>query len=749
MYNFHTFKSVIGGVKKYVTRIEVDLGDTKPSTKPVHHLFMFDRSGSMKYDISALITQMQAALVAVDTQDRVTIAWFSGEDQYDIFYKFVQPDLDLIQSLRHLDSTIGTTCFSQTLNALKDIENKYSDQCEYSALHMFTDGYPVCSRPTAEEERLSLEAVSKFVNLSSVNTVGFSNNYNEGFLRELSKVGFGGLGKFNHVSNIDNYQDLLKSNIHSVSNLVSDTAIEISTKEKSDILYVSDRNTKLGRSTLTVGCLDDHMLSNVFYVVSDSLINISINGNIEYSDKNYNVVSAKDLIKFATYETVDEFKYAFASELYYEGSRLSAQDIIVSGLRDKHIADLMVNAFTRDEVSAAQLALNDAVFDPSFRLIDGLTSPTYRPRSDAFCVMDLLSMIASDGESLYYPGETDYQRTTRKTVDEFDAFFPSPDPVCPVDNLVWNKDRCNLSIRYKVDGIVKLNPRSAKAVGLPLEVPSFVWRNHTFIKDGVLNINKATFGISRKLFTALSSNKKANLQKFAEIGITNEKDGYTYVTFNLSKLPLINRTLISSSVSISNLAKAALDTAVYEAQLKVLEIERFKLNTTLQSSGSSDTKTSAQIQVLSDHGIRSDGSYQGIAPTVESAANSDSYVTKSFIFQIKGASTLPTAKEYEQMKLGEKKVNLPGDWMVNFYHSSYPVNLNPSEHSAYYNQLFDSTKKKLTVLRQYLAEVKMACLLTGDFFVGVTVSGKDNEYTYDMGDGNTLVIKTKLGVEYV
>jgi 5'(3')-deoxyribonucleotidase len=163
-----------------------------------------------------------------------------------------------------------------------------------------------------------------------------------------------------------------------------------------------------------------------------------------------------------------------------------------------------------------------------------------------------------------------YERIGRVVVDQQNAFTDSSDEVrAPVNDLVWNKDELNLSVRFTIKGTVELNARAAKANGLPQSYPAVRYNTHTFVKDGNKNIEKAEFLLSQDLENVL------NLAGLKYTIINQEMHGdsqvlFTRVLVDFSKIPVINRTYIDNSDSLDDLHAKVVQMTELEAATKVL-----------------------------------------------------------------------------------------------------------------------------------------------------------------------------------
>ncbi|QIG71352.1 Von Willebrand factor type A domain-containing protein [Rhizobium phage RHph_TM40] len=750
--DLNKFKVTIGGKSVNVTAFTPDTTATKAAGK-THHVLLIDRSGSMYSSISYLIDQVQNTVKLIGQDDLISILWFSGQGSKGVICQGVKGSEDITTVLNKFRSVLGTTCFSEPLAESTNVVAMYKDVVDQSVITLFTDGCPVVSWSTKEETERCHEIIKDLVddlNVSAVNTVGYGNYYNRDFLQTLSEASDQGM--FVHSSKIEQFTDVFTSAVEVASGLVLQSLdIEVS-DDDADILYVGNGTSGLHKSDLSMRRLDKSR-NLVFIVSENSKYDLTINGVTDHK--------IESMTQSSNPEFVENFLYSYADSLYYRGERQKALDIIVNNLRDKHLADLMMNAFTIDEVADVQKALNIACEFKSERYISGKCGVGYLPKKDAFCLMDLFNLFFKKDVTAYYvpfsKNVEEYQRIGRKVTDEFNLFTKSPEEVIvPLNDFVWNKDKLNLSIRILIPGTVTLNPKAAKTVGLASTYPSKIYRNHTFIKDGQLNIKTAEFLLSSDVLEVLNANKIGN-----RILSTDEDVGgilLNRVVVDLTKLPVINRLYIDNSDSLDDLKDIVVNISKAEASIKVAKDALATVlasNVNLTKVGAYKGLTADQITVLENHGISKDGVYGGIDNVKPKAADSDSYEVRTLEFYLKGFSSLPSIADFNKMLNGEKRVNAPGQMMIDYLKDLEfrlkAENLSLNQPNAavrdFLNEELEELKAGLATARNHLNAVKMAKVLTHDFFHGLVADDKGN---YSYGDENhTMILRNDRTVEYV
>ncbi len=742
------FSTAIGGQRQDVIAYAPEVVSSATNL-PTHHLFVIDRSGSMNWAIGKLVEQLHEAAKLLSPLDVVTLAWFSGPGQCQILVQGASVTPTLHQLIDQMNGTVGTTCFSEILAKLQNSLQPLGSVCRQSVIHLFTDGQPVVPWSSADEQGRCMSILRQLIanhEVIAVHTIGYGNYYNRQFLVDLS--GLSAFGQLTHASDINQYYDIVMDALDTTESMVAQS---LEASIFGPILYMGDTSC-LAEGSLKLPRLSSNG-NNVIFLMPHA-------GADKYTigDTTYNVKDTPRATQAEMGSVIEDFFYGYAEQSYYHGKRQVALDLIVNNVKDKAIADAMINAFSIDEVAAVQTMLRNATQSNACRHIGGKCGPGYMPAKDAFCVMDLLRiMIGSTVPCYYLPLSNNvpsYERTTRKVTDEYNQFTPSSEPVREeIRNLVWNEERMNLSLKFKMPGVVHLNPKVAQAANLPSEYPSKIYRTHTIIKDGQLNIKRAEFLLPTSVVDLILAKKPKKL--LAEVTETGQQN-YRQVILDLTALPIINRTYIENHTN-SELLSIVKQMVRLEASQKVAGIVIGDIydagNANLRKQGAYEGLNVEQIKVLETHGIRKDGVYGGIGNKVTAAADSDSYETKNIIFQLKGAASLPSAKEFREMQAGTKAPNLPGSFMLEAYHNitalltSEALSKPTKETLEYFQGVEKTIITDLQLNRQALAEIKMAKFLTGDFFHGLIADEKGN-YTYSEGN-DTMVVKVEYKQEYI
>ncbi len=772
------FETTIGGEKHAV--LGIDPGDSgMPKTdQRLHRIFVIDRSGSMsEYNkLNQALDHASRFAAGLRSGDILSIFWYSGQGQFAPIIIGAKPNEDISRVLDRYRYTVGLTVFSEVLGGLESAINDHKDLVDQTVIDLFTDGNAVPnSWSVADEERRAVAAVRKFVDqVSALNTIGFGPYYNSQFLKALSAETPTGI--FVHSSRMSELESLFESNTRAARSLTSHH-FDVDAPNAT-ILHVGSESTTgaTGEMHLTRLSADRNLVYVVFGKTSKD---VTVNGE---------AVNLKSVDKVSGDER-ESFFYAYANYLYYQGERRKAIDVIVNNLRDRRLADLATNAFTQDEIGDVQAELRRATLYDHARFTGGRTGPNYLPARNALCVMDIFMMLFDTIEPAYYipysQNVGEYKRTGRKASSSENRFTPdfSEEVRAPVTEFVWNEERPNLSLRHTVPGTVKLMDTSAKAAGLPNEFKSFIWRNHTFVVDGNVNIPKAEFLVPKGVFMKLVAKKAP----FDDLGITilkieNVDTEYHRVVINLEKLPVLNREYAEADPSPSELLRMVWRQTELAAKLKVAKhfLKTVKtVSVEAKAEGAFAGLNEKQMSVLEEHGVRKDGSYGGILPKVAKADDSDFYEANALKFTVAGFATLPSINEFlawvEPEKAAEKAaedaktdgskakpkkpkaINGPGRIMVDYYEKALMPKidaLTDGDNGVHAVDVREMLKKEIAVLNAeastidtHLAVAKMGKILTHDGFKGFEKGDKGND-VYKDGD-RTLNLQAKKIKVYV
>lgn len=769
------------------TVIAIDPGDSgMPITEPrIHRIGIIDRSGSMSSErkLDQACDRATEFPKTLKSGDLFSLYWFSGRGQYAPIVIGAQPSADISKIVDRYRYTVGLTVFSEVLSSVISAVKDHKNLVDQTVIDLLTDGSAVPETwSVEEEEKRAIDIVHSLRDdVSAVNTIGFGSYYNGEFLRKLSAQSEG--GEFVHTSKMDEFKTVFEQNTASARSLVPRRfAVEAL---GSKILHVGSDSMTTADDQMTM-----HRLAaskNTFYIVlSKTTKDITINqgdGNVDVLVKDIKKLDKDDDDTVKT-----KFFFAYANSLYYEGDRRKALDIMVNNARDKYISDLMINAFTPDEIGITQAELRRAALHEYARYKQRKTPPGYLPARNALCVMDVFALLFDTIEPAFYLPYSErvpkYKRSGRKaesSENRFEIDFTN-EIRSPVSDIVWNSERPNMSVLFRTPGHVRLNPLSAKNADLPDVVPSYIWRNHSFVVDGAINVSLAEFLVPKTVFRRMVD-KKVPMTDLGAETVEDQTVEYQRVLINFEKLPVLNRGYAEADPDPDTIMRLVWRSVELDCQMKVIKHffeELRKKSVEAKADGAFSGYNADQIRVLEEHGIRKDGSYGGILPKVAKTEESDFYEARAVEFSIAGFKTLPsindfltwvepeTAKKREEAAVAAdpdkkpkkaKAINGPGQIMVDYYKKSILPKIdaatNDDGHTIDPVALREAFKKELGVLKaesrtidMNLNVTKIGKILTHDGFRGFSTDAKGNSI-WNSPDGKTLTLNAKRVKVYI
>lgn len=712
------------------------------TVQQLHHIHILDRSGSMSGHINNLIDNVIDTLDVIDNNDLITIIWFASAGQYRTLVKGAKKSDKLVTLLNTLRSTIGCTCFSDPLREANTIIDELTALCPNISVTLFTDGEPVVPWSVDEEiRRIFKELNIMKANIVAFNTIGYGNWYNRDLLMNMARCSE--FGEFVHASMIDDYLDIFEHNFAKVTGQIIE-GIEVKAPI-CEVMYLTREFTKITNGEMKLSRTDKR--KNQFFLIGEDAKDFSF----EYQGDVYN---SKDIIQIPPLATMENFYYAYAYNMYNLNKRRVCLEILGKIVCDKYLVDRQMASFTYDECSGFLAELNSALTEPKFfRFVQGKCSTDYIPKDDAPCVLDVLKIL-QEGEALYLPFSENvdsYQRITRKTEDTFNLFNKTKEEVtAPFSDFVYNKSHMNLSILFYIPGTVKLNSISAKKVGLPSEIKSGMFRNHTIIKDGVLNMKKIAVKMNDE-----TTDKLKNL-----LGDTYSITVNTYdeeAVINLVYLPIINRKYVEET-NIGNVFQSVKNINTLEASQKVVKYYLDKVMeegaSTLKKQGALADYTMAQIKVLEEHGLDKNLNYAGVEKVTKSKEESDSYMTRLIEFGLVGVSSLPKVEDVLNKISEGKSLTISQSLIAKADENTrqwidkknFDIDKPSTKLRDLLQEMLSDIKKRLVMERAKLNAMKMSLILTGDWFPGLVPNDK-GEYLYTENDV-TMVAKVKYEVVY-
>jgi hypothetical protein len=260
----------------------------------------------------------------------------------------------------------------------------------------------------------------------------------------------------------------------------------------------------------------------------------------------------------------------------------------------------------------------------------------------------------------------------------------------------------------KIDVVLDLPKNN---VGLT-QIQSFVFRNYTIIKDGVLNINSLPVILSEASFNKFKDNPRLVLTDVEVL----ENNTYECI-IDISALPVVNRKRVRSS-KMKKMTKLALQLNDYKFQLKYLGYLKKELGVTdapYTATGGTGF-TAEQWTYLESLGITSKNGY---APKKEVDKNGDYYMALTLNSTFKGFSSIPAIEAIDKKIKAGKKLTASEEYLklvMAFVDKKYLSNLKGEAYKDAIRSAFTALTIKKRKVAEELSQMKFAMIISRKWF---------------------------------
>ncbi len=666
----------------------------KPAVPPpTNHIVVVDCSGSMSYELPQLKTQLKNKLATlIGPKDTVTIVWFSGRNQCGLVIEAEPvaslPDLAAVhKAIDKWLHPVGLTGFKEPIELATKTAQKLAAKGACSLFFM-SDG---CDNQWDRKEILkAVEGISAVCSASTFVEYGF---YADRAL--LASMAEKAGGAHVHCADFSRYEPTFAAVMG--RQVVGGKRIEVQIAGDPLLGFAFAAN---GGDLLTFGVefgkiAVPEATAELFYL-SPAPVGIP--------DLTLAEVARLDAQAIVAKAFKPEFELHHATRGAYAALSLLAvrmkPDIIYPILRalgDVHFIERFAACFGKQQYSDFMDGARTALFDTKARFAKGW-DPSKVPDDNAFTVLQLLEVLVADGANVLFehPAWT-YARIGRQRVDaadmlpadkqtevdeltaklgktktvsgkkaiqdQIDAILasvpaalkftadPAPDGY-PIASLTYNESRPNVSILVKKEGTVDLTDRIAATTGikglakLPSPFPTFIWRNYTIIKDGLVNVERMPVALSHEAYTKLQA---------AGVDMQTVQDSSAargpVVVINLKPLPTINRAMCREA-SARELFELEWKLTQLAAQQKVFNTFVKDLAPPKESKGYTVVYSDEAAAWLKDQGLTD---YSGFSPkVVQVPPTGDYYEAKYLEVALKGFASLPSVKDVRTKMTGAK-----------------------------------------------------------------------------------------------
>lgn len=590
---------------KLVTTIVPNTAPKVNVVNPTNRILAVDCSGSMYSDLPKLRTMLKNKLpTMILPEDTLTVIWFSGRGQCGTLFEATK--LDTLQDIQRVNTAIdrfiqpvGATGFKSPLELVQDLTQRLSGD---STLSFLTDGGENVS--TKKEVLDVCKALSE--KLTSVTMVEFGYYADSKMILDMAEeIG----GSVVLAENFTNYQESLESGFKS---------------------HVTGKKIKINKITAeyVIGNLPDG------FVIArpDAVGTVTLPANTvsySYFEGTGDIDEIDDDLETSAYAV---------SALILKGQADKAMQL-ASMIGDVDLYHQVENSFSKQDY-ARTVELANAYGSGKKALYETKPRQTNLiPDENAYNVLTMLMDLASEEgnyldlshESFAYEA-IGAKRETASIGEGESSFIPvfkdkTNDVKAEITKLNFDEDRPNISILVRREGTVTL-PKND--LGFKDTVESFIWRNYTIVKDGIINV--------RFLPVVLS---KASYDLFKQLEVIDEpfKIGKTYV-IDTKRFPIINRSM-ATPIKSETLFNLYFSLYVLKTKQKVLgtKVEKPEFGQKFAALYGEDG-----AKFLKELGI-SEG---GFSPKTVKGESIDPYIAKVLEVKMSGLNTIPTVDAVEK-----------------------------------------------------------------------------------------------------
>lgn len=646
----------------------------KPAVVPTNHIAVIDCSGSMSYDLPKIRDQLKRKIPKLlGDKDTLSIVWFSGKGQFGTLLEAepVSTLADLQQVNQAIDRWLKPVCltgFKEPLEEVVGLVERVSKKHPGAfALFFQSDGCDNCW-PRAD----ILKAVEKAAGwLSSATFVEYGYYADRPLLASMAEKASGTLI---FSEDFDRYAPQFEAAIQKRPIGVKRVEVPVSgdviggfafAMQDGDLLTFA---VEAGKAQVPEG------ISSVWRLAPASAGTVA--------------TSIGDEAIAAAYAAMSLFSVRMKPEVVLP---------ILKVLGDVAFIERFGGLFGKQKYSEFMEEAKAAAFDGKKRLSKGY-DPSRVPADDAFTVLDLLQLLASDDNNRVLMEHPDFkysaigrgridasdqltaeeqeeiekltaqiasEKKNAKKISELTAkiaaitsgkqpalrFEADPAPHgYAISNLTYNEDRPNISILVKKSGTVDLSSRVTEELDgtFSNSFPTFIYRNYAIVKDGLVNVKMLPVKLTVETF-----------QKLRAAGVVDgDSPQVDADILDLTALPVINRRMVRS-VSALDFFKTKYELSKAQAAQKVFNSFSKELLPPKKAEGFAATYGDVAAAWLKEQGITD---YSGFSPKSVQAESTDFYTGKELKVSLKGLSSLPSLKDL-RAQIAKGKLNAGGQLM--------------------------------------------------------------------------------------
>ncbi len=662
----------------------------KPVEIPTNHFAIIDCSGSMYSDLPRIREQLKKKLPKLlRERDTITIIWFSGRGQFGTLLESepVATLGDLKDVERAIDrwlKPVALTGFKEPLEEAATVVARVAKKTPGSVASLFfmSDG---CDNQWTRAE--ILKATEKAAGgFASAAFVEYGYYADRPLLTSMAERAGGSLI---FAADFDKYAPTFEAVIQKKRSGAPRVEETIPGDPIGGFVYARESGDLITYAVES-GKVSIPKDQRELWFLSPTSIGDKVETPMSARAKTYaeghkpGAILPNSLL--ATYAAVSLFAVRMKPTIVYP---------LLRALGDVKFIELFSTCFGKQKYSDFQELAQKAAF--GLGCFEKGYDPNKVPRDDAFTILDLLHLLASDDNNRVLLDHPDfkYSRIGRGRVDASDQLTaeeqqeiqeltakigseksaakvkayneriaaitankpealkfeadPAPDGY-PISSLTFNEDRPNVSFLVRKTGTVDISSRMTIERGkIPTKFPTFIFRNYAVVKDGLVNIDKLPVRV-----TLETGKKLLEVEAIDSFTVSNP-----IVVLDLKRLPVINRKMVKD---VSAKAFFELQYALLQAQAeqKVYNSYSKDLLPAKKSQGFAELYGEDTATWLKELGFTD---YSGFSPKTVQAAATDFYRGKELKVSLKGLSKLPSLKEAKE-QLAKKKLNAGGGLMA-------------------------------------------------------------------------------------
>lgn len=617
---------------------------------PTNHVFVADVSGSMYSVLPKIRAHLKNNLASlVKPNDTVSIIYFSSKGQCGSV--FVGEKVNSINDLTNIHAAIdkflrpiGCTGFVEPLNLSADIAKQLSDvNGNLNSLIFMTDGY--------DNEWQDAQIINACVKLPMV----------------FSDITFLEYGYYCNRPLLEKMAEATNA-LHTFTETYADY-------EPAFEAVISANTAK--RIEVNVGDA-----THVVYIDGDRIYTVNATNSIVLIPESISTVWAISNDAIETVDTLEDEQLLYV--VLYNAIHTMNPDLawkVLKKLGDIKLIKAYDNCFTKQDYSNAKDMISDAVIDSSKRFLEGVNYNMV-PDENAITLSDVIKTLINSNAMIDIKSEYfSYNRTGRASVqkdddtidklseqianastveerkelamqlalhEEWTPKFENTETLVPMNKLVGNGSRPNISIQTDMKGVVAI-PLSAQVEhGLPSEIATKIYRNYTVVKDGIINMKSVPVIVPVETLAELDALAVPYTVYTSERSIVGE----VAINVDLTSAPLVNRAM-TKGLSGETFMHNAVKLQGLKARQKVLKFYREELVGKVNAVGLTNLYGADAAKFLSENGIRD----YGFAPKTTRAESTDMYMSKELNVKIKGLSALPAVNAVLKKIATGKKLN--------------------------------------------------------------------------------------------